>query len=253
MDDICFAALSSGSRGNCIMIWDSEDTIIIDMGISNRRFMSLSSQFISDHGSISLLVTHEHSDHCSGVSTFISKRMGDVYATPGTLEAMGLPGYSIGSSMIIGNFVIERIDISHDAAEPAAFVIRNSGIKITVASDMGKVPERLITAGKDSDLIALEANHDVQMLKNGNYPEPLKRRILGEHGHLSNDQSAGALSRMVSKKSKIVLTHLSQENNLEDLAVGSVKSYLENRGVEYSSIECASQWQPRAYHSWSQH
>lgn len=251
MDTLSFAALSSGSKGNCIMIWDSDDTIVIDMGISNRRFLNLSSRFKSDLGTVSLLITHEHSDHCSGLKPFLSRRIGDVYATPGTLNAMGIQGYPIRSTMLIGNFVIERVDVSHDAAEPAAFVIKNSGIKITVASDLGKVPEKLVSLGKGSDLLALEANHDVQMLKTGSYPEPLKRRIMSDHGHLSNEQSASAICRMSSSKTMIVLTHLSQENNREDLALGCVKSYLDNREVTYRSIECASQWHPTAYHTWS--
>ena len=115
------------------------------------------------------------------------------------------------------------------------------GKKISVFSDMGHFPDDLIEPMSNSDILALESNHDVEMLRNGKYHEKLKKRILGPYGHLSNEQTGEALTKIASGKSKILLLHISRENNTPELALNHVKTYMDNRNLKYSSMECALQ------------
>ncbi|HLH85723.1 MAG TPA: MBL fold metallo-hydrolase [Thermoplasmataceae archaeon] len=236
-----FEIISSGSRGNSALIWDNHDLIMIDCGITMRKFLERAPVRVMPDLSRSLLISHEHWDHSSGLTTFTGKGRFDIYSRDGTLSALGTEGYRMGDELAIGNFLIKAIPVPHDASDPVGFVIRWKHRKITVVSDLGNVPDQLLTEAKNSDILAFESNHDVEMLKLGPYPEHLKRRILSGVGHLSNDQAAAAISKVVAPFTRIVLTHLSQENNTPDLAMGTVTSYLNNRSIGYSSVECASQ------------
>jgi phosphoribosyl 1,2-cyclic phosphodiesterase len=166
----------------------------------------------------------------------------DVYSAEETLEAMRLKnGYSIYGKIALGNFKITPVKISHDAVNPVAFVVSYGRYKISIVSDLGVVSQELISETKGSKIISFESNHDVEMLRSGRYPDQLKRRILSDHGHLSNEQAAEALSKIVDADTEIVLAHLSQENNTPDIALECTRSYLKNRNVGYRSLEFASQ------------
>lgn len=250
MSDLSFAVLSSGSKGNCTLIWDEHDTVVIDFGISYRRFRQSTIPFRLENNPISLFVSHEHSDHSAGIKTLRNRASADIYSRRGTIDALSIrDGYDIGRSCVVGDFEITAIDISHDASEPVAYVIRHSGSKITVASDMGVVGGDLISEAAGSDILAFESNHDVELLKTGSYPEYLKRRILSDVGHLSNFQSSEAIGRMASDRTRIILTHLSEENNTPDTAYDSVTNYLGNRGIPYRSAECAEQWKVTSFYT----
>lgn len=250
MPDISFAVLSSGSKGNSTIIWDDRDTIMIDFGISYRRFRQSVSAFDLPENQISLFISHEHSDHSAGVKTLKNRSDVEVYSRKGTLDSLPLSdGFEIGKTCVVGNFEINSVDISHDAAEPVAYVIRYSDYKITVASDMGIVNDELIRYAAGSDILAFEANHDVDLLKSGSYPVYLKKRILSDVGHLSNYQSSMAISEMASAGTRIILTHLSEENNTPDTALSAVKDYLHNREIQYLSAECADQWKVSSFHT----
>ncbi len=250
MSDLSFAVLSSGSKGNCTLIWDESDTLLIDFGISYRRFREATIPFGLQNNPVSLFVSHEHSDHSAGIKTLRNRASADVYSRRGTLEALGLPNtYEIGGSCVIGDFEISAVDISHDAAEPVAYVVRHSDSKITVASDMGIVNERLIAEAEGSDILAFESNHDVELLKTGSYPPYLKKRILSDVGHLSNSQSSEAIGKMVSENTRVILTHLSEENNTPDIAQSTVENYLVNREIGYRSLECAQQWRVTSFYT----
>ncbi|MCL4340469.1 MAG: MBL fold metallo-hydrolase [Candidatus Thermoplasmatota archaeon] len=242
MDSIFFKMISSGSKGNCTLIWDSSDLLIIDFGISAKRFLDSTSSFNIPRQSQSLFISHEHRDHCQGTRSLTKKIPVDIYSRKGTIRAMGLDSaYTIGESTTVGNFSVKSIDVSHDATEPVGYVIQNGERKISVISDLGKVSSNLIDATKGSDILAFEANHDTEMLKSGNYPYYLKKRILGESGHLSNEQSAEAISMITSPETHIFLTHISQENNRPEIALNTVKSFLDNRNISYGSILCSYQ------------
>jgi len=234
--------LSSGSKGNSTIIWDENDIVIIDCGISMKKFSDKTSGFQLEGLEKSIFISHEHSDHSSGVKAISRKLKADVYSRQGTLEKLHLENsYRINSEVAIGNFTITPVSVNHDAIDPVVYIIRNRGIKISVVSDLGEVSDELLNEMRNSNIMAIEANHDTEMLKNGPYTEALKRRIRSDHGHLSNEQSAEAIYSSVSDNTRIILTHLSEKNNTPDIALETVKTYLFNRQKKYNSIEAASQ------------
>ncbi len=242
MGSIFFTVIASGSQGNSTLIHDKETYTLIDFGISFRRYRNRFQDEKSLPSSLNLFITHEHSDHSSGIQVLSRQMPVDIYSRKKTLLSLGLDdSYSISNKAVIGNFEFNAIGVSHDAADPVAYVIRSGKAKISVISDLGYVSEGLIEAAKHSDIIAIEANHDMDMLLSGKYDERLKRRISGNQGHISNIQSAEALSRICKSSTRIILTHLSRENNRPDIALNSVSSFLKERHVSYGSIECASQ------------
>lgn len=236
-----FKSISSGSRGNCALVWDDSDLLIVDFGISYRRFRLSTESFLQDSLSTSVFVSHEHSDHSSGLRTLKNKQSVDIYTKRRTGERLGIEFYPIERETTIGNFTVIPVAVSHDAIDPVVYVIRHGGTKISIVSDLGVATESLANAISDSDILAVEANHDVPMLNGGSYDPRLKRRILGEMGHLSNEQSAELLSRSTGGDSRIVLIHLSENNNHPDIALSHISSYLDNRKVSYRTIECATQ------------
>lgn len=242
MPSVNFNMVSSGSKGNCSLIWDDETLLVFDFGITMKRFRERLENLGINHKEYSLFISHEHSDHSKGVSMVKKHHRFDLYSRDATLEAMGFrDGFAIHDSVAIGNFLVKAISVSHDAADPVGYVVQSGKSRISVVSDLGIVSEELLRETKNSDILAFEANHDVEMLKYGKYPEMLKRRILSNHGHLSNEQSAEALSSITGNETRIILTHLSQENNTQDAAYSTIKNYLDNREITYGSLECATQ------------
>lgn len=237
-----FNMVSSGSGGNCSLLWDQDDLIVVDFGISLKRLRNRMSELGLSYREISLFISHEHSDHSSGVKTLARNTRADIYTRLATADALGLSdAFSIKDSVTIGNFTINAISVSHDAKDPVVYIVNNGKSKISIVSDLGVVSPALIESMNGSQIIALEANHDVEMLKSGSYPYPLKKRILSEHGHLSNAQTSEALEKLDLHGTHVILTHLSQENNRPDLAKQAISTYLLNRGMKYGTIECASQ------------
>jgi phosphoribosyl 1,2-cyclic phosphodiesterase len=234
--------LSSGSRGNSTIIWDENDLIVIDCGISMKKFAEKTSGFDIDSLEKSIFISHEHSDHSAGARAISRKLNADVYSRHKTLEKMRLEkAYGINDEVAIGNFTITPVSVNHDAVDPVVYVIRNRGIKISVVSDLGVTNDDLLGEMKNSNIMAIEANHDPEMLRTGPYTEMLKRRIRSEHGHLSNEQSAEAIYTCASNETMVILTHLSEKNNTPDIALETVKNYLSNMNKNYRSIESASQ------------
>lgn len=242
MPPVNFNMVSSGSKGNCSLIWDDDTLLVFDFGITMKRFRERLEKLGIEHKEYSLFISHEHSDHSRGVSMVKKHHRFDLYSREATLDALRFrDGFSIHDSVAIGNFLVKAISVSHDAADPVGYVIQSGQSRISVVSDLGIVSEELIRETKNSDILAFEANHDIEMLKYGRYPEMLKRRILSNHGHLSNEQSAEAIGSITGTDTRIVLTHLSQENNTPDAAYSAIRNYLDNRNIVYGSIECASQ------------
>ena len=237
-----FYMLISGSKGNSTIIWDENDIIMIDAGISLKRFKEKTGKFDFNGREKSLFISHEHSDHSSSAKSIQNRLKMDVYSRKNTLEKLNIDGYSINDSAAIGNFEIIPVSVSHDAVDPVVYVVKNRGVKISVVSDLGLVSDDLLYYIKNSDILALESNYDGEMLINGKYPEHLKRRISSEYGHLSNEQTSEAISEAINERTNIILTHLSENNNTPDIAMNHVKSYLNNRNKKYRSIECASQY-----------
>ena len=239
-----FAAIASGSSGNCIYVASNHTRLLIDAGLSGKRIEAgLGELSLTGYVIDALLITHEHSDHIYGAGVIARRYDLPVYATGGTWDAMTdkmgklKPSaknvvYS-GEPLIINDLCITPFGIPHDAAEPVGYTITDGKEKITVATDIGHITDDVKEKVKDSSILLIESNHDVEMLKEGPYPYPLKQRVLGDLGHLSNENCGKMLTEVLSDKLKyIFLGHLSEQNNTPMLAFETAKKAIENQGVQ---------------------
>lgn len=238
-----FCSLASGSSGNCHLINDGENSILIDAGLSGKRIENkLKKVDIDPKTLIAILVTHEHSDHIRGVGVLSRRYNIPIYANKGTWDGMNTKIGEIRENNIkcfnstedfnIRDFNIKSYDISHDANEPVGFSIEKDKVKISIVTDLGYIDENIIEQVRDSNLVVLESNHDEEMLKAGSYPYFLKRRILSNIGHLSNETAGNAIIDLVNKNvESILLAHLSRENNFPELAIETVKNILDDEKI----------------------
>ncbi len=230
-------SIASGSSGNCVYVGSDATHLLVDTGISGKRVeQGLKELDLSPKDLDGILITHEHADHISGLGVLIRKYGIPTYATEGTIRAM-LEGGSLGKveeslfhpvkedrKFTLKDLIISPMHISHDAAQPVAYRISYGNKRVGICTDLGVYNDYTVECLKGMDAILLEANHDVNMLQVGPYPYYLKQRILGERGHLSNENSGRLLCRILHDKLKtILLGHLSKENNLPELAFESVR------------------------------
>ena len=230
-------SIASGSSGNCIYTGTDKAGILIDAGISAKRIeQGLASIDRNIKEIKGIFVSHEHSDHIKGLGVLARKHHIPIYGTKGTLEAVKNTS-SLGSidedlyrviqaeeDVVIEDLVIKPFRISHDAAEPVAYRME-CGIKsAAVATDLGFYNQTVVDKLQKLDVLLLESNHDIHMLQVGSYPYQLKRRILGDRGHLSNESAGKLLCHLLHDDLKAVfLGHLSKENNYDELAFETVK------------------------------
>lgn len=236
---LSFCSFSSGSSGNCYLVKTDTTAILVDAGISTKKIMNGLLQTDVDGEQVAaLLLTHEHSDHVKSLSTLMRRLKGlTAYANINTWSAInqGVDSdrketFVTGQAFQIGDIRVNSFSICHDAADPVGYSFYKDGKQISILTDTGCVADETIDEIRDADLLVLEANHDVDMLKIGRYPWFLKQRILGDHGHLSNETAAKILVRLLSERTKerrILLAHLSRENNFPEMAYQTVKNILE--------------------------
>jgi phosphoribosyl 1,2-cyclic phosphodiesterase len=240
-----FCPLASGSSGNCAYLATENTRVLIDAGLSGVRIeTALRALGVDPQGLDAVFVTHEHSDHVSGAG-IIARRYGlPVFATEGTLKASRRllerlkRGQTVsvisGSAFEFKDIVVRPFTIPHDAGEPVGYNFFHGGLKVTVATDMGHISDEGRESISGSDVLLIESNHDMDMLRNGTYPYVLKRRILGDKGHLSNVSCGVFLSEIASVAGglrHVYLGHLSEENNDPYLAYETVRTILEANGV----------------------
>jgi len=239
-----FCSLFSGSSGNSIFLKYKDTRILIDCGVSGKRIAASLAELTIDACKLSaIIVTHEHNDHINSVGIMSRRYNLPIYANCGTWEGMqanigkvkekSVKDFTTGGKFEIGDIVIEPFPLPHDAAEPVGYNFYLGDKKLTLATDMGHVSDAIRNSIKGCHTILIESNHDVEMLKNGNYPIYLKKRILGEKGHLSNDVS-GELSLWLAQNGTInfLLGHLSKENNTPEVAFDTVQSAFCSGGVK---------------------
>lgn len=231
-------SIASGSSGNCIYAGSDSTHLLIDTGISGKRTENgLQVLDLSMRDIDGIFITHEHVDHIHGLGVLSRKYQIPIYCTAGTkrgILADSRIGYVDGELIqvigpdqkyVVKDMVITPIRISHDAAEPVGYKISHGKQKGAVVTDLGVYNDYIVEHLKGMDILFLEANHDVNMLQVGSYPYPLKQRILGERGHLSNEASGELLCRILHDDLKaVVLSHLSKENNLPELAYETVRT-----------------------------
>lgn len=236
-----YAALASGSKGNCHAFGDGDRVLLVDAGISLRRVRRSLAGLGWDPARVqAVALTHEHSDHVGAVPVILGHTAWDFLATPDTRAALAARGVEIpadrwiplrpGRALDWEGWRVLPFAVPHDAADPVAYRVEAAGWSGAVVTDLGCATRLVLDHVQDLDLLALEANHDIDMLREGSYPPPLKARILGRTGHLSNaamaDLLAGALGPRLRQ---VVLAHLSEQNNDPALARLAAEEVLRTR------------------------
>lgn len=235
-------SLSSGSNGNCVFISGGNTKILVDAGIAGKKILANLEEIGERIEDISaVFVTHEHIDHIKSVGVLARKYGISVYGTGGTLteclygkNKIGEVRFDLmkkvqpGKPFCVGDFTVTPFRTSHDAADPCAYTFECEGHKVGFATDLGFFDEETVINLAGSELLYLEANHDINMLEVGPYPYSLKQRIKSELGHLSNDDCAKLLIKLCNEYDTriqhVILAHLSEENNFPELAFETVRT-----------------------------
>ena len=236
--------LASGSKGNSIYISNGKTSVLIDAGLSGIEIeRRMASQKIPMSEIDAIIVSHEHSDHIKGVGILARKHNLPVFISEKTKHAAAVQlgrvdvthPFSCGSVFTINDLSIRPFSTSHDADDPAGFVIRCNGQKIGIATDLGIATAMVKEHLKGCACIVLEANHDVKMLEDGPYPWPLKQRIKSRTGHLSNESAKNLLMEVLHDDlNHVILAHLSETNNTPEKALSVISEHLDRHRVRLS-------------------
>ncbi|MEI3604420.1 MBL fold metallo-hydrolase [Pseudogracilibacillus sp. SE30717A] len=238
-----FSVLASGSTGNAFYLESNETKLLVDVGLSGKKMDQLFNEINADPKELSgILVTHEHSDHIKGLGILARKYNLPIYANDLTWRAMESKigkisteqrfHFESNSVMTLGDIDVESFSVSHDAADPMFFNFYNGDKKVSLVTDLGYVSDKIKKTVEGANAYIFEANHDVSMLQMGHYPWNVKRRILGDSGHVSNEDCGLALSEIISDKTeRVYLAHLSKDNNMKELARMSVDQVLKERDL----------------------
>jgi phosphoribosyl 1,2-cyclic phosphodiesterase len=239
-----FTVLGSGSSGNCLLVSSGSDHVLVDAGLSGKETVRrLRNRNFEPERLRAVVVSHEHGDHCRGAAP-LAKDLGlPVFITDGAHQAAEMEveptrrvAIHAGVPFEICGMLFTPFSVPHDSVDPIAFSIEKDGVKIAVVLDLGCFTNLVIERLRGCDAIILESNHDVSMLTVGPYPWALKQRVLGRKGHLSNDAVAQYITNGFDGRARhIVLAHLSEKNNLPELALLSAQRALEERAPLFAS------------------
>jgi len=233
-----FTLLGSGSSGNSTLVSDGNANILVDVGLSGRETVRRLAQCgLSPEKISAIVVSHEHGDHCRGIAPFIKHLEIPIFITDQAYAASGLEiddgmrqRILSGAPFEVCGIAFTPFAVPHDAADPLAFCIEKNGVRIAIVLDLGYVSNLVTERLRGCDAIIIESNHDMNMLRVGPYPWALKQRITSRRGHLSNDGAAGFLRDGFDGRARdVVLAHLSEQNNLPELALLSAQRALEER------------------------
>lgn len=237
MIEVC--SLSSGSNGNVFFIKTGGDAFLVDAGISRKQICLRLEQIGNSAGDIrGIFITHEHSDHTRGLGVLLKHFPIPVYVTEKTYEHLQVTVDESCLNLIkpkdtitINNTTIRSLPKCHDAADPTLFSFSYNDKKVSVITDIGVACENVVEAVRDAHVIFLESNYDERMLWEGFYPQYLKKRIDGSHGHLSNTHAGSLIKEHGSPDLEYVfLSHLSENNNTPDAALETFSTILKERG-----------------------
>jgi len=251
-----FSVLASGSSGNALYVETAETGILIDAGLSCKETLRrLETVGVDSEKIDALVLTHEHTDHIRGAGP-VARRLGiPVYANRSTLEQSArtlgnLPEHVLfrtGNALTIGDLTVETFTKCHDAADPVGLVVSVDGMRLGMITDLGRstrlVEERL----KGCQALVMEFNHDLDLLEQGSYPVPLKQRIRGPEGHLSNDQAQDLIRALAHEGLRVLIpAHMSRENNRPEMAYRQAERVMAGCGLGRSRIEVSLQDEPLA-------
>jgi len=250
---VTISVLGSGSRGNSTFIRTNDIRLLIDAGISRKELARRLEAIGEDPDGIdAVLVTHEHNDHASALRNLMKELPIRVYLTKGTMVALKAGEYELNGSTFLpispgvtfnaGDAQIFPFSVPHDAAAPVAFSINVEGIKIIQVTDVGWLPDSVAEHLLGTDVLILESNHDLEMLRVGPYPWNLKQRLMSRHGHLSNAAVARFIrDRYDGRARHFVLAHLSCRNNHPVIARHEATGALRSRGFSADCLTVTDQ------------
>lgn len=241
---IRYISVASGSSGNCHYIEKNGTKILIDAGISGKRIENALKEHNADLIDLSaVMITHEHTDHIKSVGVISRRYDVPVYATEKTWAKMGdclgkikeehkrvfVPYQDIE----INDLLVRGFSTSHDAVDSCGFTLTDGNARMAIATDLGCITKSVQDSITGCELVVLESNHDIEMLKVGSYPYYLKKRVLSEYGHLSNVAAGDIAASLVESGTKaVLLAHLSQENNMPIIAYQTVAQSLKERSID---------------------
>jgi phosphoribosyl 1,2-cyclic phosphodiesterase len=248
-------SIGSGSSGNAFVLVSEHVSLLIDCGVAIRTCRSALQDLGALHNLGGIVVSHEHSDHIRAIPSVLRASDCPIITTSGTYSRLKVACRSLqrhaGQRYADGAVEITFVGVSHDAAEPCGFVVESGGTRVAVFTDLGIVTDPVLDAMRGADIIVLESNYDSGMLRGGQYPAHLKRRIQGPNGHLSNDDCASALVASVTSRTRSVcLAHLSHNNNSPELARSGAEEALRLAGHDtpvmalprYETVEITRQF-----------
>jgi phosphoribosyl 1,2-cyclic phosphodiesterase len=244
---VTVSMLASGSRGNCALVASARTKILVDAGISAREtFKRMKTLGEEPHSLSAILITHEHSDHVYGLATLAKKLRIPVFITEATRQQWSraqrdkqgrrpqldkLERFQAGCSFQVGDIAVQPFTIPHDAADPVGFTFRAEGIKVGIATDLGYIPVSVQDHLRACDVLIVESNHDLEMLRVGPYPWAVKQRVMSRVGHLSNQALADFFTNDYDNHATfVVLAHLSEQNNHPEIARRGAEQALAARG-----------------------
>ena len=237
-----FCTLASGSEGNCYVYVSGRQRILVDAGKNTRYINQRLGELALSVGDLThILITHSHSDHVSALPVLLKHTRATLVCSHGTFTAIasrlpcGVPVtlFQPGEELALGEIPAKTFSTSHDAPGSCGYVLGRGAEQVAVCTDLGTMSGDLFETIRGSGTVLLEFNHDVQRLWNGSYPYPLKQRILSDRGHLSNAFSAKvAVRQCQTGPRRLLLAHLSAENNTPQLALSAVRGALEQAGLE---------------------
>ncbi|MCM0582962.1 MBL fold metallo-hydrolase [Weissella diestrammenae] len=242
-DEFKVSMLASGSSGNVTYIETPEHKVLVDAGLSGKKIETLMQSIGRSLNDVDqLFVTHEHVDHIKGVGILARKYGMPVYANEKTWQVMSdkigtinpeqKQIFEAGQTKLFGDLDVESFSVSHDAADPQFYLFHHANKTFAMLTDTGYVSGQVAGLINNADAILMEANHDVAMLRYGGYAWSLKQRILGDEGHLSNEDGALTLANIIGSNTKqVYLGHLSQENNQVPLAHLTVEQILQENDL----------------------
>ena len=238
-------SVASGSKGNCTYIASETTHLLVDAGVGTKRIAeALSKDNVGIRDLDGVLITHEHDDHVSGLQCLAAMGV-KVYAheriMPALVRKAGPVAFEnvdfFDAGFLIGDIRVYPFRIPHDTAYPLGYSFECGQSRVSVATDVGHVTEGILSNLKGSQIVLLEANHDTEMLLHGAYPKTLKTRIRGANGHLSNDSAALVATALAGRGMKrLILGHLSEENNCPELAFSTVVAALEKNGFSVNDV-----------------